>query len=67
MKTQSKFDNSTATSKASAASAREKSRPHGSNPQAKTKKIDYSSMWAAIQKVADPVSFEKIKAFYNIK
>lgn len=66
MTTQSQIQKTEVNVKAEAISSLEQHRPHAANPHAKTIEPDYSSMWEAIQEIADPVPFEEIKQFYNI-
>ena len=41
-------------------------RPNVSSTRVEIHSPDYSSMWQAIQRVADPVGFESLKKFYNL-
>ncbi len=40
--------------------------PHPSTMRSKEKQVNYSSMQKEIQKIADPISFEGLKMFYNV-
>ena len=44
----------------------DKRMPNASIIKKVQQRIDYSSMWKAIQKIAKPVSFESLKAFYKM-
>ena len=67
MKTQSKSSNKTVKAKGGSQGTPETNRPNVGTTKIQKKKIDYSSMWEAIQKIAQPISFKSLKRFYNMK
>ena len=52
--------------KANAPNALTSNMPNGGIIRIVKKRITYTSMWKAIQKIAHPVSFEELKRFYKL-
>ena len=66
MKAQSKSKKISSRAKGGPHKNPENVRPNVSTSKIESRQPDYTSMWQAVQKVADPVSFESLKRFYNI-
>ena len=54
------------TTKAGAPIIQESRMPNESIIKVVNKRITYTSMWKAIQKIAHPISFESLKQFYKL-